>query len=112
MIEHALKYARLRIPVIPIWTMVRRNGRIACACGRPCGRDAGKHPLGHLVSNGALDATTDPETIKRWWAKWPDANVGIRLGSFMPWTSIRAMAEIAPLPRSRTHTAYCRQRDE
>jgi Bifunctional DNA primase/polymerase, N-terminal len=83
MIEHALKYARLRIPVIPIWTMVRRNGRIACACGRPCGRDAGKHPLGHLVSNGALDATTDPETIKRWWAKWPDANVGIRLGSFM-----------------------------
>jgi hypothetical protein len=83
MIEHALKYVRLGIPVIPLWTMVRRNGRLACACGRPCGRDAGKHPIGQLVPNGALDATIDPETIKRWWGLWPDANIGIRLDSFM-----------------------------
>ena len=79
MIEHALKYARLGIPVFPIWTVVRRNGRVACACGRDCGRNIGKHPIGSLVPNGALDATTDPETIKRWFGLWPDANIGIRL---------------------------------
>ena len=29
---------------------------------------------------GVHDATTDPETIKAWWTKWPDANIGVACG--------------------------------
>src|ERR1700674_4232243 len=45
----------------------------------PC-RPKGKEPLGSLVPNGCLDATTDVETIKGWWQKCPDANIGIATG--------------------------------
>lgn len=31
-----------------------------------------------LTKNGFQDATTDPETIKRWWRQFPTANIGIR----------------------------------
>ena len=40
-----------------------------------------KAPLGELVSHGWKDATTDPDTIARWWARYPDANVGIACGA-------------------------------
>ncbi len=29
---------------------------------------------------GVHDATTDTDTIKAWWTKWPDANVGVACG--------------------------------
>ena len=32
-------------------------------------------------SHGFKDATTDPEKIRHWWAKTPDANVGIATGA-------------------------------
>jgi bifunctional DNA primase/polymerase-like protein/AAA domain-containing protein len=45
----------------------------------PC-RPKGKEPMGSLVPNGCLDATTDAETIKEWWTKCPNANIGIATG--------------------------------
>jgi hypothetical protein len=33
-----------------------------------------------LTPNGVKDATTEPSTIRTWWANWPDANVGIATG--------------------------------
>jgi hypothetical protein len=45
----------------------------------PC-RPNGKEPLGTLVPNGCLDATTDAETIRGWWTKCPNANIGIATG--------------------------------
>lgn len=41
----------------------------------PC--DARKRPL---TPRGHHDATTDLDTIRRWWTRWPDALVGIPTG--------------------------------
>jgi hypothetical protein len=32
-----------------------------------------------LTKNGFKDATTDPVQIKKWWKKWPNANIGLVL---------------------------------
>jgi hypothetical protein len=37
----------------------------------------GKHPR---TRNGLKDASSDPATIRQWWKRWPDANVGIATG--------------------------------
>ena len=42
----------------------------------PCNSD--KAPL---VQHGVLEATTDPESIKAWWTRWPDANIGCNVGA-------------------------------
>jgi len=46
----------------------------------PC-KPGDKQPLGSLVPHGCLDATTDAETIKRWWTTCPNANIGIATGA-------------------------------
>jgi Bifunctional DNA primase/polymerase, N-terminal/AAA domain/Primase C terminal 1 (PriCT-1) len=56
--EAALRYAQAGFRVFPV---------------KP--RD--KRPL---TEHGCLDATTDPERIEAWWARWPEANVGIATG--------------------------------
>lgn len=33
-----------------------------------------------LTKNGVKDATTNEETIRRWWNMWPEANIGIAVG--------------------------------
>lgn len=45
----------------------------------PC-RPGNKEPMGSLVPNGCLDATTDVNTIRGWWTKCPNANIGIATG--------------------------------
>jgi len=73
-LPHALEYAKHGWHVFPLHHLV--NGK--CSCGKsPCG-DAGKHPR---IKNGLLGATTDPRTIKNWWNKWPEANIGVRTGA-------------------------------
>jgi hypothetical protein len=37
-----------------------------------------KYPL---CPRGLHDATTDPDVIRWWWRRWPDANIGIRTGT-------------------------------
>lgn len=41
----------------------------------------GKRPLGSLVPHGVKGATTDAATIRGWWTREPDANVGIATGA-------------------------------
>lgn len=38
----------------------------------------GKAPL---TPQGFKDATTDPDIIRRWWSRWPNANIGMPTGS-------------------------------
>ena len=55
----ALKYAELGIPVFPC-------------------EPRGKKPI---TKHGLKDATTDADTIREWWRKDPDANIGMPMGS-------------------------------
>lgn len=56
MLEHALGYAAAGWRVFPL---------------------RGKKPEGRLVTHGLLDASTDPDTLRRWWGIMPDAGIGI-----------------------------------
>jgi hypothetical protein len=72
----ALHYARCGWKVFPLHS-IGPDGRCTCGKAHPDGKSAGKHPL---TSHGFKDATTDPRTIERWWARWPWANIGIATG--------------------------------
>ncbi len=60
-LDAALSYAARGWPVLPL-------------------NRGGKTPLGAAVPNGHKNATTDGATIREWWRKYPNANVGIRVG--------------------------------
>lgn len=45
------------------------------------GRDRILKPKSPLTSRGFLDATQDPDRIRTWWRRWPDALVGVPTGS-------------------------------
>jgi hypothetical protein len=71
-LEAALDYAARGWSVFPCHSI--RAG--ACSCGNPC-TSPGKHPR---TVNGCRDATRDPQQIRRWWRRWPDANPAIATG--------------------------------
>ncbi len=70
----AASYAAAGFPVFPLHTPTPDGG---CSCGRPCGRDAGKHPR---TTHGLTDATTHPSMITDWWQRWPEANLAVATG--------------------------------
>lgn len=74
MLEHALKYQSYGWHVFPVHTI--RDGK--CSCGHADCENPGKHPM---TRNGLTDASNDIEQIKAWWAKWPDANIGVVTGA-------------------------------
>ena len=73
-LDFALRYAALGWHVFPVWGAT--DGK--CNCKRLC-KSPGKHPVEHLVPRGQDDATTDPATIRRWWAIMQNAGVAIFL---------------------------------
>jgi putative DNA primase/helicase len=73
-LSSALDYAARGWAVLPLHSPQSGGG---CSCDRDNCDHPGKHPR---TRNGFLDATTDSETIRRWWAQWPDSNVGIACG--------------------------------
>jgi putative DNA primase/helicase len=48
-----------------------------CSCGNPKCSNPGKHPL---TPHGVKDATTDKSLIRKWWHRYPCANIGIATG--------------------------------
>jgi bifunctional DNA primase/polymerase-like protein/AAA domain-containing protein/primase-like protein len=81
----ALSYAQRDWPVLPLHFV--QEGR--CSCGRvECG-STGKHPR---TPQGVKDATTDQETIRRWWMDFPEANIGIATG----WKSGLVVLDVDP----------------
>jgi len=74
----ALAYARLGWSLFPLHN-VDADGQ--CSCGRPhtgSPRNRGKHPR---TRQGFKDATSDLDTIRTWWIRWPSANIGVATGA-------------------------------
>ena len=73
-LEFALRYAAIGWHVFPVWGA--KDGK--CRCGRMC-KSPAKHPVETIVPRGQDDATTDPATIRRWYARMPEAGVAVFL---------------------------------
>lgn len=65
----------LRLRIFPLHDVA--SG--ACSCGDPaCSKNAGKHPR---ISDWQRESTKDFDKVfHRWWAKWPNANIGVPTG--------------------------------
>ena len=74
-VEASLYYISLGWPIFPVYNIV--DGKCSCKLSEKCTRP-GKHPK---TKNGFYDASTDPEQIKAWWERWPEANIGVRAGN-------------------------------
>ena len=72
LLDAALDYAGRGWPVFPCHP---------CGATDEAGEALDKRPLGALAGNGVLDATTDTETIRRWWEAEPKANIGFHPGA-------------------------------
>ncbi len=73
-LKWALRYAANGLHIVPMH--VARDGMCSCYRGTKC-ESPGKHPM---TPHGVKDATTDADTIKRWWTATPNANIGIATG--------------------------------
>ncbi len=73
LLEAALGYARQGWRVFPLHTPVNAG----CSCSDADCTKVGKHPR---TRKGLKDATTDEQQVRRWWSKWPDANIGVLTG--------------------------------
>ena len=77
MVQHALWWAQLGVPVFPCHAW--GDG---CTCGRPDCHSPGKHPR---TRRGVHEATTDQGQILRWWRTWPEASIGGAIGGAGLW---------------------------
>lgn len=82
-LDAALSYAARGWPVVALHTPVQTGEKPVCSCPdlHTCPH-IGKHPRFHraTLAHGAHSATTNAGTIREWWGRWPDANVGIAVG--------------------------------
>ncbi|MDE2101742.1 MAG: bifunctional DNA primase/polymerase [Patescibacteria group bacterium] len=74
LLASALWYASAGWYVFPCFET--RDGR--CTCGKLGCENAGKHPR---TERGFHDASTDENTIRAWWRRWPEANIGVATGA-------------------------------
>lgn len=65
LLEAALAYADRGWYVFPLEPAITGDAK------------SGKAPLAGLAPNGKDDATTNPDLIRAWWARCPNANIGI-----------------------------------
>ena len=73
----ALRYASLDWKVLPLHTP---DAAGACSCRRRDCPKPGKHPR---TERGLHEATNNPDEISEWWARWPDANIGVATGELI-----------------------------
>jgi putative DNA primase/helicase len=71
----ALAYIRSNLPIFPLHYP---TGVGACSCRDATCDKVGKHPM---TQHGLKDATTDRQTIEKWWSENPLANIGLPTGA-------------------------------
>ena len=76
---YALKHLSKGYLIIPLYEP-RPDGTCSCRRGADC-RNPGKHPRIKTGKDHLDAATKDPDTIRRWWSKWAEANIGIVTGA-------------------------------
>lgn len=69
--------AQLGWRVFPLYEMTE-TGVCSCNKGAEC-KTPGKHPRISIPAGQEHPATPNPAQIKKWWAKWPRANIGVWL---------------------------------
>jgi len=69
----ALAYASRGFLIHPLHSV--RDGR--CSCGGPKCTAWGKHPR---LPKWPTRATREPDEIRAWWKRWPEANIGLLTG--------------------------------
>ncbi len=72
--QAARLYARAGWPVHALHDV--SSGVCSCDDGSECAKP-GRHPR---TPHGFYDATTDLQTVEEWWRRWPNANIGVRMG--------------------------------
>jgi hypothetical protein len=73
MLGAALAYAAAGIKVVPCHSPEPHAGGVRCDCRKVDCTAVGKHPR---TKHGLTEASTDPDVIRAWWGRWPNANVG------------------------------------
>ena len=74
--DAATVYARRGWSVFPCHSPMATPA--GCSCGRVDCASPAKHPR---IAGGLKSATTEETQLRRWWARWPHANVGVRTGA-------------------------------
>lgn len=94
-LDSALEYAQMGWPVARGAAPADTGGR-ACACDRVGCPDPAAHPVS---AAWRMEATTDQETIRRWWTATPGANVVLPTGRVFDVFDIPAGAGVMALAR-------------
>lgn len=78
-LDHALRYVRAGLWVLPLHHPARRGEGLACSCGKADCPSPAKHPVARLAPRGLKNATTDAALVERWFrdAPW---NVAVATG--------------------------------
>jgi hypothetical protein len=79
MLKAALAYASRGWHVLPCFRpKPNEAGKLICGCGKEDCESPGKHPHGFLARRGQMEATTDPEVIKRWFSYGHQLNIAVQ----------------------------------
>lgn len=77
--DYALRYAGAGMRVHPLYEVDPATLTCACQAGASCSeKQRGKHPR---LGGWQEKATTDADTVRAWWTRWPSAGVGLATGS-------------------------------
>lgn len=68
----ALWYANKGWKILPVHGVV--NGKCTCGKTHNDAKESGKHPA---INGWQNNATSDPDTINRWWGENPEYNIGV-----------------------------------
>jgi putative DNA primase/helicase len=79
--EYATAYIERGFALLPLHTAVDRQGVFICSCGRVDCHSPAKHPIAKLVPNGLKGASSDPVSVKQWFAGFSQNNIGIATGA-------------------------------